>query len=585
MLLFFFLEFLNVNASTRWTIQGEVYQIDTLSHFYVGPGTTRTIVDMKLEEGRKQRLYYTTTDLTNPDVTIKMCMAGNGVFGVEGTKANPCGDEVLSKMIKHKREMFSGVNADFFGSVNDRRHPEIYYHIPFYGHAISDGEPYYIRNSAAENTFGFTADKKPIYGRAEYIAKVEVNGQSTNLTSVNTDRGTHYLTLYTNRLNTYHHGTRSNGWGTEVKLTIDNHPLSPGKTTILTATEKSVANGNNKLSNMFVDNANTYILSGNGNGETFAKKISVGDKVQITPILTVDDQEENNVMQMVGGMPMILRDGEILNTQNALSHLNEKCPRSTVGSSADKSKVVMLVADGRNMGGSGGLTSKELADVMKHVGCADAINFDGGGSSEMYDINYGIINKPSDGQERQVINGLFVAASNPDYMTDKTIAQIRFKDARKILRIEEEYTPEILGYNAHGVLVSKTPLAGISLECPSSTGYIRNENTFVGTCESYFGLTAKYKGLTARIPVFVSNIYTGVESHEDEKQISVFCADNVMYVSGVEVKQVNVYSMSGELVASGVEDKLDIANLVAGVYIVQILDAEGEIHVTKVCKK
>jgi len=81
----------------------------------------------------------------------------------------------------------------------------------------------------------------------------------------------------------------------------------------------------------------------------------------------------------------------------------EKHPRTAVGKDAN-GKLVILVVEGRSEDDQGVMLS-ELADIMLELGCIDAVEFDGGGSSALW---YGdrIVNMPSDGQERAVINHL-----------------------------------------------------------------------------------------------------------------------------------------------------------------------------------
>ncbi|MBQ8838799.1 MAG: phosphodiester glycosidase family protein [Bacteroidales bacterium] len=81
--------------------------------------------------------------------------------------------------------------------------------------------------------------------------------------------------------------------------------------------------------------------------------------------------------------------------------------RTAIGHTAD-GKIVIMVVDGRNSGGSVGVTLDELARMMKGVGCTDALNLDGGGSTVMcVSPSASILNVPSDGQERAVMS--FVA--------------------------------------------------------------------------------------------------------------------------------------------------------------------------------
>ena len=86
-------------------------------------------------------------------------------------------------------------------------------------------------------------------------------------------------------------------------------------------------------------------------------------------------------------------------------------PRTAVGRRPDGT-VLLVVADGRNQEAAG-LTMPELQLVMKALGCADAINLDGGGSTAMV-VRGEVVNHPSDNRrfdaagERSVANAVVV---------------------------------------------------------------------------------------------------------------------------------------------------------------------------------
>lgn len=91
-------------------------------------------------------------------------------------------------------------------------------------------------------------------------------------------------------------------------------------------------------------------------------------------------------------------------------------PRTMVGMKADGT-IIMTVVDGRqpntNMYGA---TSSEMAAILKHYGCIDGYNLDGGGSSTMIILDEGefrVMNSPSDGQERSDSNCLLIVAKVP----------------------------------------------------------------------------------------------------------------------------------------------------------------------------
>ncbi len=86
-------------------------------------------------------------------------------------------------------------------------------------------------------------------------------------------------------------------------------------------------------------------------------------------------------------------------------------PRTAVGRRADGT-VLLVVADGRSPQAAG-LSMEELQQVMAALGCRDAINLDGGGSSAMV-VRGEVVNHPSDNRqfdaagERPVANAICV---------------------------------------------------------------------------------------------------------------------------------------------------------------------------------
>jgi hypothetical protein len=94
---------------------------------------------------------------------------------------------------------------------------------------------------------------------------------------------------------------------------------------------------------------------------------------------------------------------------------NTRHPRTAVGKRADGT-ALLVVVDGRNAE-SAGMSIPELQKTMRWLGCADAINLDGGGSSTMYvkdEPCNGVVNYPSDNKrwdhegEREVANAILL---------------------------------------------------------------------------------------------------------------------------------------------------------------------------------
>ncbi len=70
----------------------------------------------------------------------------------------------------------------------------------------------------------------------------------------------------------------------------------------------------------------------------------------------------------------------------------------------------MVAIDGR-YSGSAGLTFEEFGILLQDLGCVDALNLDGGGSTLLYANNY-ILNHYSDPVPRPVVSAIVVRDKN-----------------------------------------------------------------------------------------------------------------------------------------------------------------------------
>lgn len=112
--------------------------------------------------------------------------------------------------------------------------------------------------------------------------------------------------------------------------------------------------------------------------------------------------------QVVSGHPSLIVNGTKLdNSGDTLC--TARHPRTALGFSADKKKLILAVVDGRATARLG-YTCAELGNLMAEFGAANAVNLDGGGSSAMWVGGTGVINYPSDGSQRVVANHLAVRA-------------------------------------------------------------------------------------------------------------------------------------------------------------------------------
>ncbi len=116
----------------------------------------------------------------------------------------------------------------------------------------------------------------------------------------------------------------------------------------------------------------------------------------------------------VSGWPTIVADCDPVARLPGSDHFTRAPhPRTAVGLAADGRQLFLVVVDGRREG-LPGVTLPELAKLLDELGACTAVNLDGGGSSAMW-IRDRIVNQPSDGVERAVVNHLGVVAAK-DYV-------------------------------------------------------------------------------------------------------------------------------------------------------------------------
>ena len=116
----------------------------------------------------------------------------------------------------------------------------------------------------------------------------------------------------------------------------------------------------------------------------------------------------------VGGGPVLLQNGEIKITNNeelkfAGKAINDKHPRTAMGYTSDN-KLIILVVEGRNTGKAEGATLTQLAQVLKNLGCWEALNLDGGGSSCML-VNGKETIRVSDASGQRPVPAVFIIRS------------------------------------------------------------------------------------------------------------------------------------------------------------------------------
>ena len=146
--------------------------------------------------------------------------------------------------------------------------------------------------------------------------------------------------------------------------------------------------------------------------------VDMDGKAHITDAQTCNAAlDAGNVREAVAGF------GDIFENGHARSGLDNttRASRTAIGIKADGT-VVMLMVDGRQAPYSVGMTMAEVGAAMEALGCVQAVNLDGGGSSTFATQREGesenntsagltLRCRPSDGYERKVSNTIMVLSN------------------------------------------------------------------------------------------------------------------------------------------------------------------------------
>lgn len=491
-----------VALAQTWNIEGVNFSVDTLYSATVGPGTVETelrITSVGTSAPVVDNIFFTVVDLTNPYLEMRAAKGGNHVRKLEIVP------EIAERMSQPGELYFTGVNADFF----NMKYP---YNIC--GSCVAGGFP---TNYGSDYWEYIVFDEKGVPTLAENInfpsSGTVKNASGTSSTfKINKERAADELILYTpqwQREGGDLGRTGTNRYGTEVKLRpIGDNIIVGNELRLEVVGDAEVSVGNMTLP------SDGYVLSAHGAAQSAINQLRNGDVVTATIPFTADGNAMK-VKELLGGRPVMLKNNVVQPTSNAIDHLKNIEPRTAVGYNSDKSKLYMAVVDGRNAGGSNGVTQRELATIMRYLGCSDALNFDGGGSSTMYVHGLGIKNVPSsssldnrpEGVPRTVVNALFAVAVAP---VDNNIASIEIREKKAVLSVGQSYTPVVYGYNQYGVMVD-TDLKDFTVTVPEQLGTVSGTTFKAGEGQYTGALTVDYQGKTYSIPVSINGAASGVD--------------------------------------------------------------------------
>lgn len=443
---------LSVNAATTWKLGETDFAVDTIFHATTGPGVVTTGLTLSSPENTTN-IFYSQIDLTNPTLELR---------GVEAKETGDDRETVLDMGNRHNTlgngTYVAGINGDFFNMQGTPTRT--------CGHAMADG---YFYNFGVSNhewlTYVTVADKKNVRILQNVGATYTLAFADGTTYPVRIDpageyggRGSDCLCVYSPAKGA---STTTNQWGTERTAKIVSGSIATRDAVYEITGEAEVGVGDMAIP------ADGVVLSGHGIAATLVENLNIGDRVSTGDIQITYGKEHLNLTQMIGGCSMLVKGGNVADdkyfSESIIDHFVTPQARSAVGYNEDRTQLTILVADKYTensskdpdkmaYGPSAGLILKDVAYIMQQLGCYTAMNFDGGGSSQLYNNNIGIRNIPYGEKDphRAVANGFFAVSNTP---ADNEIAAIEVVQKNVELEEGDEFTPRVYGFNKYGVLV------------------------------------------------------------------------------------------------------------------------------------
>ncbi len=216
----------------------------------------------------------------------------------------------------------------------------------------------------------------------------------------------------------------------------------------------------------------TQILAAftNRPGGAALAKLKVGDKVSVSYGI----KDSVDVTEAGGAWHDLIRDGAAVPVPNE-DYYTGVNPRTMIGFGKDRSVAYFVVVDGRQ-GNAVGMAFSQEQELMKDLGAWDAINADGGGSTQMNTRRAGdtattVENSPSDGYERSDGDGMGFVLARPSSGDLLSFAVKPTASDDNALRVfpGTHRSLKAAGYDESGSAVAGTPATWTSSDATIAT--------------------------------------------------------------------------------------------------------------------
>ncbi|MBE6686927.1 MAG: hypothetical protein E7591_06805 [Ruminococcaceae bacterium] len=258
-------------------------------------------------------------------------------------------------------------------------------------------------------SFGVTNDSVPMIGRPDLDISIKNNSKSVTVAADGLNRlpANNALVVYSDK-GVATTNSLSDAYEVVIDFTTD-YTVKHGAT--MTGTVTGIYSSANASSNPTMQ-ANRMILTARGTALNKMTSFAVGDSVTLSFNVTErygrNTEGWQNCTNAVGGhMPFVV-DGVKRETGTSTNY-----PTTIIGIKNDGS-VCFIVNDGRQSSFSTGLDFNDYWDFADDMDLNTAFILDGGGSANLIELqssgSYAVVNSPSDGSTRSVVNSVILSA-------------------------------------------------------------------------------------------------------------------------------------------------------------------------------
>ncbi|QZY55769.1 phosphodiester glycosidase family protein [Crassaminicella profunda] len=383
----------------------------------------------------------------------------------------------LSELVGQRENMIGAINGDFFSMKTAAT----------IGPMVKDGE--------LLTTTSYTEHMVPTFNLTKENNPFIQNWANSKITLTNENTGFELSVLAVNKESDYENTCilYTSKWGEKtpalsskltsgIELIIEDHKI---KNMVQAGTGSYIPN-------------NGYVLFAAGQKAVeIGQNFVVGDSIDFSAETNPDFSD---LALTVAGGSIIVKDGDVMS--DYYMNIKGKHPRTALGISRDEREVFFVTIDGRTKSFTG-VRQDELAQIMISLGAYNAINFDGGGSTDMVlrplgEENKKVINHPSGGSERRIMNGIG-AISNAPKVDEIGGIILEAKDENMLMNTSKQFTLKAYDKNYNPIVIDssqvKWMVSGVKGEF--------NNNSFKGTTSGVGVIAVEYEGKYASLPIRV----------------------------------------------------------------------------------